>query len=45
LQDTEASIERNTMAAAAQIALPDSAPLLHFSKALEVLIWPLRRAD
>lgn len=45
LQDAEASIERNTMAAAAQIALPDSAPLLHFSKALEVLIWPLRRAD
>jgi uncharacterized protein len=45
LQDAEARIERNTMAAAAQIALPDSAPLLHFSKALEVLIWPLRRAD
>jgi uncharacterized protein len=45
LQDAEASIERNTMAAAAQIALPNSAPLVHFSNTLEVLIWPLRRAD
>jgi hypothetical protein len=45
LQDAEALIERNTMAAAAQIALPDLAPLLHFSKTLDVLIWPLRRAD
>lgn len=45
LQDAEATIERNTMAAAAQIALPDSAPVLHFSKTLDVLIWPLRRAD
>jgi hypothetical protein len=45
LQDAEASIECNTMAAAAQIALPDAAPLLHFSKKLDVLIWPLRRAD
>jgi hypothetical protein len=45
LQDAEASIERNTMAAAAQIALPNSAPLLHFSKKLDVLIWPLRPAD
>ena len=45
LQDAEASIERNTMAVAAEIALPDAAPLLHFSKSLEVLIWPLCRAD
>ena len=45
LQDATASIERNTMAATAQIALPGSAPLLHFSKTLDVLIWPLRRAD
>lgn len=45
LQDAEATIERNTMAAIAQIILPDTAPVLHFSKALEVLIWPLRRAD
>jgi hypothetical protein len=33
------------MAAAAQVALPESLPLLHFSKTLEVLIWPLLRAD
>jgi uncharacterized protein len=45
LQDAETSIERNTMAAAAQVALPESLPLLHFSKTLEVLIWPLLRAD
>src|SRR5579864_6325239 len=45
LQDAEARIERNTMAAASQIALPDSAPLFHFSKTLDVLIWPLRPAD
>jgi hypothetical protein len=45
LQDAEASIECNTMAAAARIALPDAPPLLHFSKKLDVLIWPLCRAD
>ncbi len=45
LQDAEASIERNTMASAAQICLPDAPPLLHFAKSLDVLIWPLRRAD
>jgi len=44
LQDAEARIDRNTMAAAAQIDLPDSAQILHFSKKLDVLIWPLRRA-
>jgi uncharacterized protein YqjF (DUF2071 family) len=45
LQDAEASLERNTMAAAAGITTPDCAPVLHFSKCLEVLIWPLYRAD
>ena len=45
LQDAEANFERNTVASAADITLPSSAPLLHFSKRLEVLIWPLRRAD
>lgn len=44
LQDAAAKIETNTMAAAANIALPDTTPLLHFSRYLEVLIWPLRRA-
>lgn len=45
LQDAEALIEQNTMASAASINLPDTEPLLHFSKRLDVLIWPLRRAD
>jgi uncharacterized protein len=45
LQDAEASIARNTVAAAAHIRLPEIRPLLHFARRLEVLIWPLRRAD
>jgi len=45
LQDAEAELETNTVAAAAGISLPDSAPLLHFARKLEVLIWPLRPAD
>jgi uncharacterized protein len=45
LQDTAAEIETNTMASAAGITLPDSPPLLHFSRKLEVLIWPLHRVS
>ena len=45
LQDADALLERNSIAAAAKIVLPPAPPLLHFSKRLEVLIWPLRRAD
>ena len=45
LQAAHAEFDRNTMPAAARIALPDQPPLLHFSKRLEVLIWQLRRAD
>jgi hypothetical protein len=41
LQDAAADIEMNTMAAAAGITLPPVPPLLHFSRRLEVLIWPL----
>jgi uncharacterized protein len=44
LQDAEAEIARNTMASAAGIELPQTAPLLHFAKRLEVLIWPLKPA-
>lgn len=44
LQDAEAEIERNTVAVAANIHLPETPPRLHFSKRLEVLIWPLRPA-
>ena len=45
LQDAEAQLETNTMAAASRISLPDTPPLLHFARRLEVLIWPLRRAE
>jgi uncharacterized protein YqjF (DUF2071 family) len=45
LQKSEANVEINTMAAASNIALPETVPLLHFARRLEVLIWPLRRAD
>jgi uncharacterized protein len=43
LQDATATITLNTMAGAAGILLPDTPPLLHFAKKLEVLIWPLQR--
>jgi len=44
LQDAEAEFSLNTMASAAGIQLPATRPLLHFSKRLEVLIWPLKKA-
>jgi uncharacterized protein len=43
LQAAEATINRNTMAEAAGINLPAEKPLLHFSKRIEVLVWPIRR--
>ena len=43
LQDASAEITVNTMARAAGIALPDTKPLLHFARRLDVLIWPLQR--
>jgi hypothetical protein len=33
------------MAAADGIQLPFAIPLLHFSKKLDVLIWPLKKVD
>lgn len=42
LQDAEAEIRTNSMARAAGLALPDTNPVLHFAKQLQVLIWPLR---
>jgi uncharacterized protein YqjF (DUF2071 family) len=44
LQNAEADIQCNTMAAAAGITLPQTPPLLHFSKRLEVLVWWPERA-
>ena len=45
LQPAESEFEINTMAEAANVSLPASAPLLQFAKRIEVLIWPLRRAE
>jgi uncharacterized protein len=42
LQNAEAEIEVNSVAAASGIALPSSSPLLHFARRLEVLIWALQ---
>ena len=45
LQDADAEFETNTVASAAGVFLPATAPRLHFSRRLDVLIWPLRRAE
>jgi|SRR5580658_5734492 uncharacterized protein YqjF (DUF2071 family) len=45
LQQAEAAFEKNTVAAAAGISLPDTTPSVLFARRLEVLIWPLRRTD
>jgi len=42
LQTAEAEIIENTVAAAGGVTLPDVAPRLHFSRRLDVLVWPLR---
>ena len=39
LQDAEAEFEINTVAQADGVELPESKPLLHFSRSLEVLVW------
>jgi uncharacterized protein len=39
LQDAEAEIGRNTMAAAARITLPEKPTLLQFARHLQVLVW------
>jgi uncharacterized protein YqjF (DUF2071 family) len=43
LQLAEADIQVNTLPAAFGILLPDSKPLLHFAKKLDVQIWNLER--
>ncbi|HLY97614.1 MAG TPA: DUF2071 domain-containing protein, partial [Candidatus Angelobacter sp.] len=45
LQEAEAEMEVNTMAAASGIDLPKEKPILHYSRFLEVLIWWPERAD
>jgi uncharacterized protein YqjF (DUF2071 family) len=41
LQPAEAEFRRNTMAQGDGLTLPDIAPLLHYARHLEVLVWPL----
>lgn len=43
LQPAEAEVRVNTMADAIGIALPQTAPLLHFARRLDVVAWRLRR--
>lgn len=45
LQAAEAEFERDTMARAAGLTLPDRAPLLHFARRLDVCVWAPRRVD
>jgi hypothetical protein len=44
LQPAEAEFIRNTMTQPHDIVLPDTAPLLHFARRLDVLVWPLALA-
>lgn len=39
LQRARAEIRTNTMAAASGLSLPDRAPLLHFARRLDVMVW------
>lgn len=43
LQPAEADIAVNTMTRSQGIALPETTPLLHFSRRLDVVVWPLER--
>ena len=45
LQPADADIRVNTMTAPLGLRLPDTAPLLHFARRLDVVAWSLRRAD
>jgi len=40
LEEAEAEIERNDLAAAAGIQLPDIEPVLHYSRRLALYVWP-----
>jgi uncharacterized protein YqjF (DUF2071 family) len=44
LQPAEAELERNTMTAPFRIRL-EGAPILHFSRRQDVVLWQLERAD
>jgi uncharacterized protein YqjF (DUF2071 family) len=40
LEEAEADIEQNDLAAVLRIQLPDQEPVLHYSRQLAVYIWP-----
>ena len=40
LEDAEAEIERNDLAKAVGIELPEIDPILHYSRRLAVYVWP-----
>jgi uncharacterized protein len=40
LEDAEAEIERNDLAASIGLTLPKSEPILHYSRRLAVYVWP-----
>ncbi len=43
LEEAEAEIERNDLAAAVGLRLPNVAPVLHYSRRLAVYVWQLER--
>jgi len=45
VRPAEARIERNTVASAAGIDLPDDEPLLHYAARQDTLVWPPRLED
>lgn len=45
LQPATATIQQNTVAAASNISLPAIPPLLHFSRHIDVVVWPLRKVE
>jgi hypothetical protein len=40
LEEAEANIERNDLAAVFGIRLPDQEPVLHYTRRLAVYVWP-----
>ncbi len=45
LQPAEADFQRNTMASSLGIPLPDTQPLLHFSRRQDTIVWPMRPVE
>ncbi len=43
LQPAELALVTNTVARADGVRLPDTAPLLHYARQQDVLVWPLQR--